>query len=134
MPRKNPEYYAMIATWLQPDRLPGDERAFQEWLAVRREHQLEWNQWQHLMAKAKWLNPEPFDVDAAWGDLRDALGLRRSSRSHRRSSRSTAPIRQAGHLPLREFFNRPLVIAVVSMVALSIYFLILYVVRLRLGF
>ncbi len=128
--RRELAHYVRIATWLEQPRLPGLEREFQAWVGEQEDNHLEWQQWQHLMLKTRRLQVDPLDVDVLWVSLRDSLGLHRKkrvSRSAHRGDRSA--ISRIG-----SFFRRPIVVAVGAMIALGSFFLLLYLIRSRMGF
>lgn len=114
-----------FAQWLNQPLTPGSERELNRWLAEDPDNQDLWQAWQRVNARAKRLQVVSGDVNSDWTQLKTDLGFIHSEK-HRKRSRSSS--REP------EFYRRPAVVAVSSMIVYSLFLYVLHLLRVYVGF
>ena len=111
--------------WLNDTLTPGQERDLNRWLADEPSNQDAWDAWQRINGRAKRLQVVPNDAKEQWALLRDELGFQHTEKRRKKSSRSSSG---------KEFYRRPSLIALVSMIVYSIFLFVLHLIRTNVGF
>jgi len=114
-----------FAEWLSQPLTPGAERALNRWLSEDPSNQEIWESWQRINARAKRLQVVPGDVNADWMLLKAELGFVSTGKYRKRTH-------SASHR--REFHKQPAVVAIISMIAYSIFLYVLHMIRVKAGF